>query len=318
MNMFKIIGADGREYGPVTGDQLRQWIREGRANAQSRVQPEGAADWITLGELPEFEDVLGRKPENIPPVGAYSALPPDVTDRDYELDIGACVSGGADLLKNNFGIVFGVAAIYLLIQGAISGLGSIPLVGPLFSIASLFVLGQLMAGVYLVTLKVLRKQPTEVGEMFVGFKTAYVPLLLCYIVIALLTGLSAIPGAVLTAVPIIVMTQREAVDALMLALAMLGILVLLIPVFYLTVIWMFGLPLVIDKGLGFWQAMETSRKVVNKHWFSVFGLLIVVTLINFVGLLLCCVGMFLSFPLGIAAMMHAYETLFSPRETRSP
>jgi hypothetical protein len=82
--MFKIIGADGREYGPVSNDQLRQWIQESRANAQTRVQAEGAADWVTLGELTGFEDVLGRKPERIPPVGAYSALPGDVLERDYE------------------------------------------------------------------------------------------------------------------------------------------------------------------------------------------------------------------------------------------
>ena len=314
--MFKIIGADDREYGPVTGDQVRQWIREGRANAQTRIQPEGSTDWTTLGSLSEFEDVLGRRPEQIPPVGAYSALPADVLERDYDLDIGACVSNGADLLKNNFGMVFGVAAIYLLVQGAISGLGMIPFIGPLFSVGSLFVMGQLMAGVYLVTLKTMRNQPTDVGEMFVGFKTAYVQLLLCYIIITLLTGLAAMPGVVMIAVPAIIMAEKEAFDVLMLALIFLGILVLLIPVFYLTVIWMFSLPLVIDKGLGFWQAMETSRKVVSKHWFSVFGLLIVIALIYFVGMLLCCVGVFLSFPLGIAATMYAYENLFSACEAR--
>jgi uncharacterized membrane protein len=80
---------------------------------------------------------------------------------------------------------------------------------------------------------------------------------------------------------------------------------------------MFSLPLVIDKGLAFWPAMETSRKVVNQHWWSVFGLLIVIGLINLAGLLLCCVGLFLSFPLALAAMMCAYETLFSTREGAS-
>ena len=122
--MYRIIGADGKEYGPVSQDQVRQWIREGRANAQTRVRPEESADWVCLGDLSAFEDVLGRRPENVPPVGAYSQLPEDVLVRDYELDIGACVSRGGDLLKNQFGLVFGATAIYLLIQGAISGLGS--------------------------------------------------------------------------------------------------------------------------------------------------------------------------------------------------
>ena len=52
--MYKIIGADGKEYGPITTDQLRQWMAEGRANPQTRVLPEGATEWKTVGELPEF------------------------------------------------------------------------------------------------------------------------------------------------------------------------------------------------------------------------------------------------------------------------
>ncbi len=52
--MYKIIGADGKEYGPISAEVLRQWIAEGRANAQSKVLPEGATEWKTLGELPEF------------------------------------------------------------------------------------------------------------------------------------------------------------------------------------------------------------------------------------------------------------------------
>ena len=31
--MYKILGGDGKEYGPVLADTLRQWVREGRANA---------------------------------------------------------------------------------------------------------------------------------------------------------------------------------------------------------------------------------------------------------------------------------------------
>jgi hypothetical protein len=52
--MYKIIGADGKEYGPITTEQLRQWLAEGRANLQTQVLPEGAANWTTVGQLPEF------------------------------------------------------------------------------------------------------------------------------------------------------------------------------------------------------------------------------------------------------------------------
>ena len=52
--MYKIIGADGKEYGPITTEQLRQWIAEGRAGMQTKVLPDGATEWTTLGQLPEF------------------------------------------------------------------------------------------------------------------------------------------------------------------------------------------------------------------------------------------------------------------------
>lgn len=52
--MYKIIGADGKEYGPVSVDQLRLWLTEGRVNQQTRVLAEGSADWTTLGEVAEL------------------------------------------------------------------------------------------------------------------------------------------------------------------------------------------------------------------------------------------------------------------------
>lgn len=52
--MYRIVGADGRQYGPVSTEQLQRWIVEGRANAQTYVLPEGAAEWKPLGTLPEF------------------------------------------------------------------------------------------------------------------------------------------------------------------------------------------------------------------------------------------------------------------------
>jgi len=56
--MYRVLGADGKEYGPVSGDVLRQWISEGRANAQTQVKPEGGAEWLTLSSVPEFEPVF--------------------------------------------------------------------------------------------------------------------------------------------------------------------------------------------------------------------------------------------------------------------
>lgn len=60
--MFKIMGGDGREYGPVSDSVIRQWVGEGRANGQSRVAAMGSEQWKTLAEFPEFADLFAPKP----------------------------------------------------------------------------------------------------------------------------------------------------------------------------------------------------------------------------------------------------------------
>lgn len=72
--MFKIIGADGKEYGPVSPEQLRQWITEGRVNPQTSVLAEGSVDWKPLGTLPEFSLLFGT-PATPPAIGAPAGLP---------------------------------------------------------------------------------------------------------------------------------------------------------------------------------------------------------------------------------------------------
>jgi hypothetical protein len=72
--MYKIIGADQKEYGPVTSDQIRQWIADQRANAQTKARAEGEQEWKTLAEFPEFAPALGLSP------GATFAPPVPMAD----------------------------------------------------------------------------------------------------------------------------------------------------------------------------------------------------------------------------------------------
>ena len=73
--MFKIIGGDGREYGPVPGAQIRQWISEGRANGQTRAALQGTADFKPLSEFTEFADLFAPKTPAAPTPAAVSAPP---------------------------------------------------------------------------------------------------------------------------------------------------------------------------------------------------------------------------------------------------
>ena len=73
---------------------------------------------------------------------------------------------------------------------------------------------------------------------------------------------------------------------------------------------MFTLLLTVDKKLDFWSAMELSRKVVTRHWWKLFGLLLVTLLLYAVGLMFCGFGFFITAPIAMIAATYAYEDIF--------
>jgi uncharacterized membrane protein len=318
--MYKIIGADQKEYGPVTAEQLRQWITEGRVNGQTSVWSEAAGGWKPLASYPEFSDLLVSKPpvaSEPPPYDAQPGLPPEILTRDYDLDIGRCIGDAWNLLKSNFGLVFGGVAIFFLVQIGLTGLAQIPFVGLVFSLASLILTGPLLGGLYYFMLKNIRRQPAEIGDIFAGFRLAFGQLLLGYLVAAILTCLAALPGAAIMAFPIFLMVRHHVAEAGPILLAVLGFIVAMVPAIYLNVSWVFSLPLIIDKQMEFWPAMGASRKMVGKHWWLVFGLLVVCGLLYIVGFLACCVGLLFTMPIVLGAIMYAYECIFSAPASRT-
>lgn len=70
MANYLIIGGDGKEYGPVTEADVRQWIAEGRLNGKSLAKSESDAEFRALETFPEFADVFA------PPKLAEAAIPP--------------------------------------------------------------------------------------------------------------------------------------------------------------------------------------------------------------------------------------------------
>ena len=54
--MYKVLGSDGNEYDSLSADKIKEWIRENRVEPKTPVMPEGAADWVFLGDLPEFKE----------------------------------------------------------------------------------------------------------------------------------------------------------------------------------------------------------------------------------------------------------------------
>jgi uncharacterized protein DUF4339 len=270
--MYKIIGADGQQYGPVGADQLRRWIAENRINDRTLVQPEGAQDWKPLSSFPEFADAFAAKPpppqssppppfSPPPPKPDAEALAAEILARDYRVEIGSCISRSWNLVTGHFWLIVGASFVIGLIQGAVGLLA-----------------GVCMGGLYFLLLKLIRGERASFGDAFAGFSLAFLQLFLAGLVSGILTSI--------------------------------GVLFCILPGIYLGVAWMFALPLVIDKKLDFWPAMELSRKVVTRHWWLFFGFVLVNLLLILLGILVCCIGVYVAQPVVFGAVMYAYEDIF--------
>jgi len=143
----------------------------------------------------------------------------------------------------------------------------------------------------------------------------------------LLAGLCMIPAIVMFIIkllPLIGQIQQaqqsspQAMVAIIKPILFMPLLVALvcaIPATYLSVCWKFTLPLIVDRQMDFGAAMKASWKMVNRHWWQVFGLVILISLVNVAGLCACCVGLLFSIPVGFAALMIAYETIFNAEKS---
>src|SRR5262249_19809258 len=139
--MYKIIGADRKEYGPVSVEELRRWIAEGRLNAQSLVQAEGTAEWKPLGAFAEFADALAAKAGPPPLIGptppglSPEIIAADILARQAHIRIGDCLARSWRLLLDNFGLLFGATFLVwiceFVVEKATFGLGNFIITGVL-------------------------------------------------------------------------------------------------------------------------------------------------------------------------------------------
>lgn len=334
--MYKIIGADQKQYGPISGDQIRQWISEGRVNGQTIACAEGSEDWKPLSQFPEFgftAPVSTAKPPSF--TGLMTRE--EIVARDYSLDIMDCFSRGWALYKENFGTMFVtfllyiilVFAVSLIVQGALAlvGVNHLPLTKqlyfrPIYIIFSSLVAGPALGGVFHVFLSLLRGQPATAGELFTGFNS-FQDLFLGKLVTGFVAAVCMFPYTMAVTAklaPVIERMQQNPqsvnprdffptfISAYSSAVPLL--LVGLIPATYFAVSFYFTFPLIIDKQMGLWTAICTSFKMVHKHWFHVLALLILMGLVNIPGFCVCILGALFTAPLGLAAVCYAYEDIF--------
>ena len=230
-----------------------------------------------------------------PPMSDARAMAGEILAQDSLLDIGHCIRRGWKLLRANFGPFVGVTALLMALLAFAASVGSEALrqgpagqaSGTITSMVFLIAWGPLAGGWCLYFLKKIRGEKSTVETIFSGFTKCFLHLFLAGFVTFLLTWL--------------------------------GFVCLILPGVYLLIAWMFTFPLVMDKQLDFWSAMELSRKVVTKHWWKFFAFGIFSLLYLFVGSLAFGVGVFIAMPLVLASLMYAYEDIFGGlKQTATP
>lgn len=274
--MFRIVGTDGKVYGPVSVEQIRTWITEGRIGADTRAQREGAADWQPLSAFPEFADAFFATPGVPPSAGPTDpdAMAAQVIARAYKPQIGESIGRAWQVVKKELWFFVGATAL-LWVLTAVTG--AIPYAG--------FILGYIfdpvwIAGYMWICAKRMRGEEAKVGDLFAGFQRRWGQLILQYLVSSILIGI--------------------------------GLILCIAPGVYLGVSFMFGMILVMDKQMDFWPAMKLSFKVVNKQWWSVFLLALVAGLLGMAGIIACCVGALVTAPIAACAMNDCYNRMFCP------
>ncbi len=100
------------------------------------------------------------------------------------------------------------------------------------------------------------------------------------------------------------------VAVLMSVLITVGFLLLIIPGIYLSLAYMFAVPLIVVKNLGVWDAMETSRKAVTSHWFKIFFLFLIMGIIFMISAIPFGIGLIWTYPMMIAMMGVMYRDIF--------
>ncbi len=226
------------------------------------------------------------------PAGDQAPSVEQALSRGYDFSIGDLLSEAWQLTKGTKGIIIGGFLIfYVAILVASFVVGAVLGIFSLFSDSLvLIIIGQLLttiiasavsypffAGLNMVGIRRAAGQPFSFNEIFSHFGSL-VPLLIAAV--------------------------------LMMVLIYLGMILLLIPGIYLAVAYMLAIPLIVERGLSPWQAMEASRKAITQHWFKVFGLFLLLGLIVIVSAIPLGIGLIWSIPLFVMAMGVLYRTIF--------
>ncbi len=209
----------------------------------------------------------------------------DAINGNYKFEIGEVISeawektSGAKLtLILSFIIAIVVQLVVMFVGGMIIGALDLGVAGAIIhQIIVMLIIMPINMGVFLLGVKRSVNAPMEISSIFGHFGKA-LKLLITAIVMQILV--------------------------------MIGFILLVIPGIYLAIAYCMTMILVIEKDMGVWEALETSRKAVTKRWFSMFLFMLLMGIIVSISAIPFGIGLIWTMPLFMISFAIIYRNMF--------
>jgi hypothetical protein len=217
-----------------------------------------------------------------------------------------CLKAGHELVRSQYWLFVGISAVGMIIAGVVP-LG--------------ILMGPMMCGVYLTLFKQRRGQRIEFGDLFKGFDYFGESLIaaLLHIVPVFVV---LVPTYIIFYISMFAMMAAGGSDP-SIVLGFFGFwaivwIVLIAILILLSMVFTFAYPLIVDRRLSGFDAVKLSMKAAMANFWGLLGMMLLSSLMTFVGVLLCYVGAFLVMPITFGAVAVAYEQVFGLSEGTGP
>ncbi len=290
---------EGRQYGPVDENVLRQWAWEGRLRPTDPVWTEGWSEWAPASSVP---GLFGGPPPPPGERGATVGIAP-AGGTGGRTPVTQLMSQGWQAMEGHWGIGIGFFLLFILILWVAGAVGvSIVLIGPLAIGQAIFIL------------TVVRRGRPTINMLFDGFKN-FVPGLLAYLLMMAFSFAAMLCFLLLGVVLGLIVGAAIAPEAGIAVGIVFGYLPGVVAATIVNL--MLSQPFFLmadDSSLGAIDALKASRDMMRGHKLRLFWLQLLMGLIGIAAALLTCmIGTFLLAPWFAAVQARFYEDLLPPR-----
>ncbi len=224
---------------------------------------------------------------------------------NYEFNFGQYIGDAFTVAGKYVGGFIGYTIIYFIISSALS---NIPYLG---TIASTLISYCLLVGFYIIAHRIRRNETFEFGNFFDGFQR-FKDLAILSILVTIISVLAALPmiGVIgFEAIQVFLSEDPNGIIEVFQNINWLLLSLTLIPLIYISIAYSWSIFFVYFHNMQPWDAMEASRKLITKKWFTFFGFNFVLGLIAIGGILVFFVGIIYAIPVISIAGYLAFDDI---------